>query len=141
LKIIGLLKSLIENDLEVVLNFLIVFHYSYQYAKKTQFLLQRDATYHWLTGAIPYAGKAEIAGEAETLTQDNINQTNRILTTVLGQMERLGYDLFNPKTRFAGSRYSITMADSLTRVNVPTCIEELQGTPLTYILGWTFRGR
>jgi len=52
---------------------LIVEEYSYQYAKKTQFLLQRDAYYHWLTGAIPYAGKAEIAGKAENLTQDNIN--------------------------------------------------------------------
>lgn len=45
-------------------------------------------------------------------------------------MERLGYDLLNPKTRFAGSRYSITMIDSLPRVNVPTYIKELQGTPL-----------
>lgn len=63
LKIIGLLKSLIKNKLEVVFNFLIVFDIlnSYKYAKTTQSLLQRNATYHWLTGAIPYAGKAEIA--------------------------------------------------------------------------------
>ena len=45
-------------------------------------------------------------------------------------MGRLGYDLLNPKTRFAGSRYSITMTGGLPRVNVPTYIEKLQGTPL-----------
>lgn len=69
-----------------------------------------DGPCHCPTGAIPYAGKAEIAGETEILIQESINQTNRKIRTVRGQMEKLGYGLLNPKTRFVGSRYSIRMA-------------------------------
>lgn len=69
-----------------------------------------DGPYYWSTGAIPYAVKAEIAGETEIHIQESINQTFRKIRTVRGLMEKLGYDRINPKTRFAGSRYSLTMA-------------------------------